>query len=49
MFGHSPGNVVWLDDDTSIRALVNSSRMPDPEAVFTEPKQSKGQSFCVRS
>ncbi|XP_078101108.1 nuclear cap-binding protein subunit 3 [Sander vitreus] len=29
-------NVVWLDDNTSIRALVNSSRMPDPEAVTTE-------------
>ncbi|XP_075888179.1 nuclear cap-binding protein subunit 3 [Nelusetta ayraudi] len=26
-------NVVWLDDNTSIRALINSSQMPDPEAV----------------
>ncbi|XP_077963240.1 nuclear cap-binding protein subunit 3 isoform X2 [Gasterosteus aculeatus] len=29
-------NVVWLDDDTSIRALVNSSRMTSPETVATE-------------
>ncbi|XP_015227280.1 PREDICTED: nuclear cap-binding protein subunit 3 [Cyprinodon variegatus] len=29
-------NVVWLDDDTCIRALINASRMPDPEAVATE-------------
>uniref|UniRef100_A0A3Q0TH77 Nuclear cap-binding protein subunit 3 n=1 Tax=Amphilophus citrinellus TaxID=61819 RepID=A0A3Q0TH77_AMPCI len=29
-------NVVWLDDDTSIRALINTSRMPDSEAVTTE-------------
>ncbi|KAI3374051.1 hypothetical protein L3Q82_022617, partial [Scortum barcoo] len=29
-------NVVWLDDNTSIRALVNCSRMPDPETVATE-------------
>ncbi|KAM8899057.1 nuclear cap-binding protein subunit 3 [Spinachia spinachia] len=29
-------NVVWLDDDTSIRALVNSSRMTSPEPVATE-------------
>ncbi|MEQ2159435.1 hypothetical protein GOODEAATRI_022804, partial [Goodea atripinnis] len=29
-------NVVWLDDDTSMRALINTSRMPDPEAVATE-------------
>uniref|UniRef100_A0A3B4VRK0 Nuclear cap-binding protein subunit 3 n=1 Tax=Seriola dumerili TaxID=41447 RepID=A0A3B4VRK0_SERDU len=44
-------NVVWLDDDTSIRALINSSHMPDPEeAVTTETEgcsqpgeQSKGQ------
>uniref|UniRef100_A0A3Q3E3S3 Nuclear cap-binding protein subunit 3 n=1 Tax=Labrus bergylta TaxID=56723 RepID=A0A3Q3E3S3_9LABR len=28
-------NVVWLDDDTCIRALVNSSRLPDPETVTT--------------
>ncbi|TKS83392.1 Nuclear cap-binding protein subunit 3 [Collichthys lucidus] len=33
-------NVVWLDDNTSIRALVNSSRMPDPEAVATETESS---------
>lgn len=31
-----PGNVVWLDDDTCIRALINTSRMPRPEAVTTE-------------
>ncbi|KAM9333059.1 nuclear cap-binding protein subunit 3 [Pholidichthys leucotaenia] len=29
-------NVVWLDDNTSIRALINTSRMPDPETVTTE-------------
>ncbi|XP_029376029.1 nuclear cap-binding protein subunit 3 isoform X2 [Echeneis naucrates] len=29
-------NVVWLDDDTSIRALINTSRMPDPDALNTE-------------
>ncbi|XP_053188191.1 nuclear cap-binding protein subunit 3 [Scomber japonicus] len=33
-------NVVWLDDDTSIRALINISRMPDPEAVTTETESS---------
>uniref|UniRef100_UPI0037E721DE nuclear cap-binding protein subunit 3 isoform X2 n=1 Tax=Semicossyphus pulcher TaxID=241346 RepID=UPI0037E721DE len=33
-------NVVWLDDNTSIRALVNSSRMPDPEAVTTATQDS---------
>ncbi|XP_072230983.1 nuclear cap-binding protein subunit 3 [Leuresthes tenuis] len=33
-------NVVWLDDDTSIRALINASRMPDPEAVTTETETS---------
>uniref|UniRef100_A0A7N8YP17 Nuclear cap-binding protein subunit 3 n=1 Tax=Mastacembelus armatus TaxID=205130 RepID=A0A7N8YP17_9TELE len=33
-------NVVWLDDDTSIRALINTSRLPDPEAVATETKSS---------
>ncbi|XP_070700073.1 nuclear cap-binding protein subunit 3 [Pempheris klunzingeri] len=42
-------NVVWLDDNTSVRALVNVSRMPDQDAVTTETgsahqsgKQSKG-------
>lgn len=34
---HSPGNVVWLDDDTSVRALVNSSRVPKAETVTVEP------------
>uniref|UniRef100_H3CGQ5 Nuclear cap-binding protein subunit 3 n=1 Tax=Tetraodon nigroviridis TaxID=99883 RepID=H3CGQ5_TETNG len=35
-------NVVWLDDDTSVRALVNSSQMPEPEAPAVEPaKPSK--------
>ncbi|XP_029304549.1 nuclear cap-binding protein subunit 3 [Cottoperca gobio] len=34
-------NVVWLDDNTSIRALVNSSRMPDPEAVTTETESTE--------
>ncbi|KAK9537045.1 hypothetical protein VZT92_006783 [Zoarces viviparus] len=33
-------NVVWLDDNTSIRALVNSSRMSDPEEVTTETESS---------
>ncbi|KAG7237520.1 hypothetical protein INR49_032269, partial [Caranx melampygus] len=44
-------NVVWLDDDTSIRALINTSRMPELQgAVPTETEsgsqpgeQSKGQ------
>ncbi|XP_003970824.1 nuclear cap-binding protein subunit 3 [Takifugu rubripes] len=30
-------NVVWLDDDTSVRALVNSSRVPKAETVTVEP------------
>lgn len=35
--------MVWLDDDTSVRALVNSSRMPEPETVTVEAeKPSKG-------
>lgn len=39
----SPGNVVWLDDDTSVRALVNSSRVPKAETVTVEPaKESQG-------
>ncbi|XP_029030008.1 nuclear cap-binding protein subunit 3 [Betta splendens] len=29
-------NVVWLDDNTSIRALINTSQMPVCEAVSTE-------------
>ncbi|CAF92941.1 unnamed protein product [Tetraodon nigroviridis] len=40
-------NVVWLDDDTSVRALVNSSQMPEPEAPAVEPakpsKDHRGQ------
>ncbi|XP_035771446.1 nuclear cap-binding protein subunit 3 [Neolamprologus brichardi] len=43
-------NVVWLDDDTPIRALINTSRMPDSETVTTETggssqpdEQSKGR------
>uniref|UniRef100_A0A3Q4HLF2 Nuclear cap-binding protein subunit 3 n=1 Tax=Neolamprologus brichardi TaxID=32507 RepID=A0A3Q4HLF2_NEOBR len=43
-------NVVWLDDDTPIRALINTSRMPDSETVTTETggssqpdEQSKGE------
>lgn len=48
------GNVVWLDDDTPIRALINTSRMPDSEAVTTETggtsqpgEQSKGEfEYC---
>ncbi|KAF3840507.1 hypothetical protein F7725_006369 [Dissostichus mawsoni] len=35
------GNVVWLDDNTSIRALVNCSRLPDPETVTTETESSE--------
>ncbi|XP_029957305.1 nuclear cap-binding protein subunit 3 [Salarias fasciatus] len=41
-------NVVWLDDDTSIRALINSSRMPDPEAVATETERSNQPSKAGR-
>ncbi|KAM3601800.1 uncharacterized protein V6R79_019081 [Siganus canaliculatus] len=33
-------NVVWLDDNTSVRALVNSSRMPDPEATAAATTRS---------
>ncbi|KAG7515674.1 nuclear cap-binding protein subunit 3 [Solea senegalensis] len=33
-------NVVWLDDDTSVRALINSSRMPDPDTITTETESS---------
>lgn len=48
------GNVVWLDDDTPIRALINTSRMPDSETVTTETvgssqpgEQSKGEGeYC---
>uniref|UniRef100_A0A3B5MM33 Nuclear cap-binding protein subunit 3 n=1 Tax=Xiphophorus couchianus TaxID=32473 RepID=A0A3B5MM33_9TELE len=32
-------NVVWLDDDTCIRALINSSRMPEPEAVLSQAER----------
>ncbi|KAM9498205.1 nuclear cap-binding protein subunit 3 isoform 2-T2 [Salvelinus alpinus] len=34
-------NVVWLDDVTSTRALINISRMPDPEVVTTETDSTK--------
>uniref|UniRef100_A0A3Q3J3Q5 Nuclear cap-binding protein subunit 3 n=1 Tax=Monopterus albus TaxID=43700 RepID=A0A3Q3J3Q5_MONAL len=34
-------NVVWLDHDTCIRALINTSQMPDLEAVTTETQSSK--------
>ncbi|XP_051250893.1 nuclear cap-binding protein subunit 3 [Dicentrarchus labrax] len=33
-------NVVWLDDNTSVRALINSSRMPDPDAVTAETEDT---------
>uniref|UniRef100_A0A4W6FBC2 Nuclear cap-binding protein subunit 3 n=1 Tax=Lates calcarifer TaxID=8187 RepID=A0A4W6FBC2_LATCA len=33
-------NVVWLDDNTSIRALINTSRMPDPDAVTAETESA---------
>ncbi|KAM9846719.1 nuclear cap-binding protein subunit 3 [Aulostomus maculatus] len=36
-------NVVWLDDDTSIRALINTSRMPDMEASATEETHAADQ------
>ncbi|XP_045896733.1 nuclear cap-binding protein subunit 3 [Micropterus dolomieu] len=36
-------NVVWLDDNTSVRVLVNSSRMPDLEAVATESGEQPGE------
>uniref|UniRef100_A0A665TUE1 Nuclear cap-binding protein subunit 3 n=1 Tax=Echeneis naucrates TaxID=173247 RepID=A0A665TUE1_ECHNA len=36
-------NVVWLDDDTSIRALINTSRMPDPDALNTETVNTSRQ------
>ncbi|RVE63336.1 hypothetical protein OJAV_G00135260 [Oryzias javanicus] len=36
-------NVVWLDDDTSIRALINTSRMPNPETVATETGEQPGK------
>ncbi|XP_040907848.1 nuclear cap-binding protein subunit 3 isoform X2 [Toxotes jaculatrix] len=41
-------NVVWLDDNTSVRALINTSWMPDPVTTETEGaaqpgEQSKGQ------
>uniref|UniRef100_A0A8C4F6F9 Nuclear cap-binding protein subunit 3 n=1 Tax=Dicentrarchus labrax TaxID=13489 RepID=A0A8C4F6F9_DICLA len=48
-------NVVWLDDNTSVRALINSSRMPDPDAVTAETEDTappgepvKGQSAFSR-
>ncbi|MBN3319979.1 NCBP3 protein, partial [Atractosteus spatula] len=33
-------NVVWLDDVTSTRALINMSRMPDPAASKADPEES---------
>nr|XP_057942774.1 nuclear cap-binding protein subunit 3 isoform X1 [Doryrhamphus excisus] len=33
-------NVVWLDDDTAIRAFINTSRMPDPDAVATDTERA---------
>uniref|UniRef100_A0A8C9R4H4 Nuclear cap-binding protein subunit 3 n=1 Tax=Scleropages formosus TaxID=113540 RepID=A0A8C9R4H4_SCLFO len=33
-------NVVWLDDNTSTRALINISRMPDVEASPAEPSSA---------
>ncbi|XP_041864721.1 nuclear cap-binding protein subunit 3 [Melanotaenia boesemani] len=41
-------NVVWLDDDTSIRALINTSRMPDSEAVATESSDQLGEQSKAR-
>uniref|UniRef100_A0A8C2XNA9 Nuclear cap-binding protein subunit 3 n=1 Tax=Cyclopterus lumpus TaxID=8103 RepID=A0A8C2XNA9_CYCLU len=34
-------NVVWLDDNTSVRALVNCSRTPDPETETTETPETE--------
>ncbi|CAL8265592.1 unnamed protein product [Merluccius merluccius] len=48
-------NVVWLDDVTSFRVLINTSLMPDPEAVATEteadtqPDKPAHQSRGLRS
>ncbi|XP_024117031.1 nuclear cap-binding protein subunit 3 [Oryzias melastigma] len=36
-------NVVWLDDDTSIRALINTSRMPNSETITTETGEQPGK------
>ncbi|XP_077448661.1 nuclear cap-binding protein subunit 3 isoform X2 [Stigmatopora argus] len=38
-------NVVWLDDNTAIRALINTSRVPDPDHVVTdaEPDARPGE------
>ncbi|XP_061596387.1 nuclear cap-binding protein subunit 3 isoform X2 [Cololabis saira] len=36
-------NVVWLDDDTSVRALINASRMPDLDPVPTETSDPSGE------
>lgn len=50
------GNVVWLDDNTSIRALINSSQMPDPldvnkqtESISQSADEGKGLCVYVRS
>ncbi|XP_057677921.1 nuclear cap-binding protein subunit 3 isoform X1 [Corythoichthys intestinalis] len=32
-------NVVWLDDNTAIRAFINTSRMPDPHDVVTDTER----------
>ncbi|TNN48236.1 Nuclear cap-binding protein subunit 3 [Liparis tanakae] len=34
-------NVVWLDDNTSVRVLVNCSRAPDPEAPDPEAPEKE--------
>lgn len=50
------GNVVWLDDITSTRALINMSRMPDKEDFNTAgskttdlPVQGERGQFCLSS
>lgn len=51
----SPGNVVWLDDVTSSRVLLNTSHMPDPEETakrsqtkHDDPEEHKGvPELCV--
>ncbi|XP_019719736.1 nuclear cap-binding protein subunit 3 isoform X1 [Hippocampus comes] len=36
-------NVVWLDDNTAIRAFINTSRMPDPHTAIVTDTESTTQ------
>uniref|UniRef100_A0A8C5EG37 Nuclear cap-binding protein subunit 3 n=1 Tax=Gouania willdenowi TaxID=441366 RepID=A0A8C5EG37_GOUWI len=36
-------NVVWLDDDSCIRALISTSRVPDPETVASVIEGKEGK------